>query len=328
MIRLSRPGLGVALAVALAAAPTVRASEPDKLLPAETDTVIAINLRQIIDSDIIKKYALEKIKEALQDNEAQKVLSELGLDPLKDVHRVVVSGSGKDQTDMKFLIIVHGKFDLEKLDKAVSLQTKQDKDHYSLIVDGQDKMFKYQPDTGNPLYIALVDEATVILANSKKSIRTALATAKSSQKPAISRELATLLASMDDKASLWMASVVKGKLDGVNILNGPGVSPNLKALLSKLDSVSVVIRVTTDVSLDISLGMADTTAAAAAGQEVDQGLQMVKGFAPALTAQNPQMKPLADVLQTIKNTVKEKSVVISAKLSGTAIEQMVKAAGK
>ncbi len=327
MFRLSRTGLGAALAVALAAAPTVRASEPDKLLPKETDTVIAINFRQIIDSDIIKKYALEQINQALQGNDSKKFLSELGLDPLKDVDRVVVSGSGKDQTDMKFLIIIHGKFDPEKLYKAASVQTKRDGDHFSLVTDGEDKMFKFQPDTGNPVYGTVVDEGTVILANDKKSISTALAAATSDKKPSISRDLATLLARMDDKASLWMASVVKGKLDGVNIPNSPGVSPNLKAQLPKLDFVTAVIRVTTDVNLDISLGMADSEAAAAMGQEVDELLQTLRGIIPFVTAQNPQMKPLADVVKTIKSNVKEKSVVVSAKLTGTAIGQMVKPAG-
>ena len=322
MIRLSRPGLGVALAVALAAAPTVRASEPDKLLPKDTDSVLVFNLRQIIESDIIKKYALEKINEGLQRQDARKLLSDLGLDPLNDVDRMVIGTSGKDQSDMKFLIIFHGKFDPEKLYKAASVQTKKDGDHFSLIADGDDKMFKFQPDVGNAVYGTVVEEGTVILAKDKKLISTALVAATSEKKPAISRELSTLLARMDDKASFWMASVVKGKLDDVKLPNQ--VPEGLAAQLPNLDFVTAVIRVTTDVSLDISLGMANGEAAAAIAQEVDELLQTARGFLGFLTAQNPQMKPLAEAVKTIKCTVKDKSVVVSGKLSGKAIGQMVK----
>src|SRR5687767_10960309 len=102
----SRLGLGAALAVVLAASPTTRAAEPDKLLPADADTVMVVNVKQIIGSEIIKKYALEQMKQALQGGEAQKFFGELGLDPLKDVDKIVVGASGKDQADAKALIIV------------------------------------------------------------------------------------------------------------------------------------------------------------------------------------------------------------------------------
>ena len=82
------------LAVVLAAQ-TTRAADPDKLLPADAEFVLSVNVKQIVESDIIKKYALAQMKQALQGNDAQKMLKELGLDPLKDIDRVVLGGSGK-----------------------------------------------------------------------------------------------------------------------------------------------------------------------------------------------------------------------------------------
>jgi hypothetical protein len=324
MIRRFLPGLGVALTVALFAAQPVRASEPDKLLPPECDSVISLNIRQVVDSDIIKKYALEQMKQALAGNDARKFLGDLGLDPLKDIDRVVIGGSGKDATDMKYLVIVHGKFDPEKLYKAAQAQTQKDPDHFSLVRDGQDKMFKFQPDNDNPVYGTVVDEGTIVMANDKKGVSAALAASLSGKKPVINRDLATLIAKQDDKASLWMAMVLKGKLDDVRLPNAPGVNPALKDHLAKLDTATVVLKVNTDITLDIGMMLPDAEAAMGMGEAVGEILQSIKGLVPFLTAQNPQMKPLADVVKTLKSEVKDKSVLISAKLTGAALGQMLK----
>jgi hypothetical protein len=77
MRRSSRLLLGAALVVAVVAAkaPNARAAEPDKLLPAEADTVLSVNIKQILDTDLIKKYALEQMKQALDGQDAKKLLS-------------------------------------------------------------------------------------------------------------------------------------------------------------------------------------------------------------------------------------------------------------
>ena len=68
----------------------VRAAEPDPLLPKDTTAVIYVNFRQVLESDMVKKYAIEQFKQGLEGEEAQKVLKGLGLDPLKDIDRLIV----------------------------------------------------------------------------------------------------------------------------------------------------------------------------------------------------------------------------------------------
>ena len=160
MTRLLRPLLGLALAAAVTT--NTSAAEPDRLLPAETDVVMSMNVRQLVDSDIVKQYALGMLKQALDGNDAQKLLKELGLDPLKDIERIVVGASGKDETDLRTLLVVRGKFNPEQLYKAAEAQTRRDADHFTLVKDGRDVMFKYTPDNGNPVYATVVDETTVI----------------------------------------------------------------------------------------------------------------------------------------------------------------------
>jgi hypothetical protein len=325
MTRLSRIGLAAAVAVFLAGTPVARAAEPDKLLPPDSDTAIYVNVKQILDSEIIKKYALEQMKQALDGNDAKKFLADLGLDPLKDVDTVVIGGYGKDQTDIKGLVIFHGKFDPEKLYKAAEAQTRKDADHFSLIKDGKDVMFKFQPDNGNPVYGTVIDEKTVVLGSEKKMISTALAAASAEgKKPAINKDLTALIGKMDDKSSVWIAAVLKDKLDKVKLPGGPGGNPNLQAQLPNLDTVTIVVKITGDVTLDVTMAMKDADAAEEMGKAMEEMIQTIKGVLPFIVAQNPQMKPLQDAVKSLKSTVKDKSVNLSGKLTGAAIGAMLK----
>jgi hypothetical protein len=325
MSRLSPFGLAVALAAVLAAGPPVRAAEPDKLLPADSEFVISVNVKQIVDSDIVKKYALEQIKQALQGADAKKFLTDLGLDPLKDVDRFVVGGSSKD-SDVKALTVLRGKFDPDKLYKAAEAQTKKDPDHFSLVKDGKDVMFKYQPETGNPVYGTAVDETTVILGTEKKLVSTALAA--TGKKSAVSKDLAALVAKMDDKASLWGVWVTKDKLNNAKFPKGGGAPPGLAEQVQKMETVAAVVRVTADITFEVTVGMPNADSADEFGKMIDDMLQQAKGALPFLAAMQPQLKPLVEVVKTIKSATKDKAVVVTGKMAGSAIGELLKLGGE
>jgi hypothetical protein len=320
MTRLVRPALGLALLTLVSAGPS-RAADADPLLPTDADVVMSVNIRQAVESDIVKQYALKSLKEALQGNDAQKFLRDLGLDPLKDLDRVVVGGSGKDQTDFKFLVIVHGTFDPEKLYKAAEAQTRKDADHFALVKDGKDVMFKYTPDNGNPLYATVVDDKTIVLSGDKKGISTALATPNKG-KADLGREMNALVKGMDDKTTLWVAGLTNGRLDKVK-LKGPGAAPGLQSQLGNLQSASLTLRVEKDVALNVTLGMKDNDSAEEANKTVGELLQTVKGALPFLAANDPKLKPLVEPAKSLKSEVKDRTVVITGKLPGTVIGDLI-----
>src|ERR1700722_18043632 len=145
MTHLYRLFLGAVLVAGLSST-TARAAEPDKLLPSWSELVLQVNVRQILDSDITKKYALEQLKQLLDGNDVKKILSELGLDPLKDIDQLVVGGAGTNKDDAKFIVIVHGKFNTDKLAKAAEAQTKREPDKFSKLVEGDTTIYKLQFD--------------------------------------------------------------------------------------------------------------------------------------------------------------------------------------
>jgi hypothetical protein len=321
MMRLSRLGLAAAFAVVLAA-PAARAAEPDKLLQADADTVTYVNVKQLIESDIIKKYAIEQIKQALAGQDAKKLLEELGLDPLKDIEKVWIGSSGKDANDMKALIIVHGKFDPDKLFKAAEAATKKDGDKFSMIKDGNTTMFKFQPDQGNPVYGTVVDDTTVIAGTDKKLIATALG----QKKTALSADLTALVKKMDDKASLYAVSVVKGKFDNVKIPGGGQLPIDLSGFekaLPKTDTLSIVVKVTADINLEVVFGMKDDDAATDMGDAMTKLIDGIKGLVPLLAAAEPKAKPLVDVVKTLKSDVKKKDVTVTGKITGENIGKII-----
>ncbi len=71
------------LLTVLAAVPG-RAADLDPYLPEDTETVINLNLRQILDSPLIKKHALEHAQEALRgQDQIQDILKDLRLRPVQ-----------------------------------------------------------------------------------------------------------------------------------------------------------------------------------------------------------------------------------------------------
>jgi len=321
MLRLSRFAIAAVFAVALA--PTARAAEVDKLLPADAEYVIHFNLKQVLDSDIVKKYALEQLKQGLQGNDAQAMLKELGLDPLKDVEKVTIGASGTDQNDAKALIIVRGKFDPDKLFKAADAASKKDGDKFTMVKDGKDSMLKFQPDNGNPVFGTVVDDKTVIVGTDKKIITTASAAHAAGKASAASKELAALVSRMDDKATLWVCAITKDKLNKLKLPMGGAGGKDIQDQLGKMDNVTVTVRVTGDISLDVNLGMATEAAADEMGKTVDEGLTTIKGALPFLIMNDKRMKPLGDVAKSLKSEVKAKVVSISAKMPGAIIGQLI-----
>src|SRR5262249_49156999 len=112
MKRFSRTGTWLVAVVATAL--PARAAQVDKFLPNDSAMVLTLNVRQVVDSPLVKKYALEQIQSALKSNkELTDALGAVGLDPLKDVSTITAAGPELRTAD-KGLVVVHGKFDLAK----------------------------------------------------------------------------------------------------------------------------------------------------------------------------------------------------------------------
>ncbi len=305
-------------------ASTARAADVDMLLPAESEQVFSVNLKQMLESDLIKKYALASIKQALEGNDAQKQLKSLGMDPLKDIDTLSGGLWGEDAQNIKGLFIARGNFDPKKIFETAEAAAKKDGDKVSIVKDGDYTFVKVAMDNRpEPIFMSVADEKTVLIGTDKPILVTAMkAIDKKATAPAIKKELADLIATMDSKASMYFCGLSNGKVGEIPPNPLFDDTEKLKKQLQKLESSSMTLRVTGDVSLEFLMAMKDGDAADDFGSTVDELLGKVKAFLPLAAMQDANFKPVVtDVTKSLKSKVDKKTITIVMKVTGSAIGQ-------
>ncbi len=325
MIRPSRLMLGIALlAISALSARTARAADPDKLIPANADTVISINLKQLLGSDFVKKYVLDEMKKQLEKDEAKQLFADIGLDPLKDIEQLVVASIDtkfKNGAEPSYVLVVRGSFDAQKLFKRAEAETKAN-EKFSMVKDGGITMFKFQQDKDKPgLYFTVADEKTVVAASEQKYITDAIKVVDSGQAAPLKKELAALIKKVDPKVSIYIASVVSGKLGDLKLPNeaGPVKLQDLSNALPNAETALITIKVGTDVILDIIVGMKNEEAANDMRNALIDMIEQVKPLAKLAANIEPQAKALPEMLDAIKITSKEKDRILTFKAAGSDI---------
>jgi hypothetical protein len=326
MNRLSCFALVAAFAVA---APAARSAEVDPLLPSETEQVAYMNVKQILASDIVKKFALGQIKQALEGNDAQKFLKEIGLDPLKDIDSAYIGLWGEDKDNMNTLAVVRGSFDAEKLFAAAEKAAKENADKVSIVEEGDYKLVKFVNKDGKPGYAAVADSKTVVVGTEKKIVANALTAAIKKVKPAINKDLAALVLKQDEKASMFMCGITEGKLKDIPDINVPvpGIDGDkIKDGLQKMNSMAMTLNLGKEIALDMVMGMKDADAADDFGATMAKLTDTVKTFLPLIGMQQPNAGELIkNITDTLKSKVKDKDISVTVKITAEAIG---KATGK
>lgn len=328
MSRISRLLLGVATTLALAA-PSQAADVPNAL-PAETEQVFFVNVRQIIDSEVMKKFALGQVKQALKQNDAQKALEELGLDPLKDIDHMFGGFWGKDPENMDAVMVMTGKFDEAKLIAAAEKAGKDKGDKIAVVEEDGKKLMKMTNDKGKPAYAAVANKNTIIAASDKKLVVAGMKAVANNSKPNLSKDLAALVLKQDEKASMWLAGITEGKFGEVSVPEIPGVdSAALKKSLSKMNNLALTVNLGEDVNLSVTMGMKDADAADEFNVSLGKLIELGKTFLPLAGMNAPQAKSIIDdLVKTMKSDSKDKDVKFSLKISANAIAKAAEGAGK
>src|SRR5437660_1170633 len=125
------------LAVSIGA---VRAAEVDKYVPGDTEIVIRVNVKQTLESPLLKKN-LDKIRDQIMKvDEVKSTLEALGFDPLKDLENVTLAAVGASDPE-KVLIIARGRFNTEKF-KAKGESAAKDGGELKIIKEGGHTLYE------------------------------------------------------------------------------------------------------------------------------------------------------------------------------------------
>jgi len=173
-----------------------RAAQADRYLPNDAEQVVVINVKQLLGSELVKKYALPEIEKNLKDNKEYKQLqAATGLDLLKDVSSIVIANS--DSSGKKAMIIVRGRFDQDKIHKSASTFADLDKEKLKISKLGERNLYEASGN-GQTVFATFID-GTTIVASPEKDIVTAAVDGKGGK---ISKDLAAALVATDAKQSI------------------------------------------------------------------------------------------------------------------------------
>lgn len=314
----------LALACMSLAVSALPAAEIDKYLPADTEIVIHVNVRQILDAELVKKYGLEPLRSALAGSGMHEVITALGLDPLKDVKTVTIAGPGGDRPE-KNLIVVHGTFDTERLQAAAVKLAKAKNVPLKIHELKGHKIYETTPleEKGqkDAMFIALPDPDTIVLAAVKDYLVEALDRRAAKKDATLKKDLVRLIEKVDARQSLWLVGLKSG-------LGGAALNSDEKAkeILDKLESFSTGLTVAGDVKFEVVLAARNAAAADDLKKELSTGLDQARGGIAFIIQNRPELAPLAEVLDAVKIGVQGSALVVKSNVSTSIIDKVMKLA--
>jgi hypothetical protein len=299
---------------AMLAASVARAAEPDKLVPSDADAVVVFNVRQTLDSALVKSYALDHFKAALKGNdEVTKLMAAAGIDPLKDVDTVTLANTGAPPKNDS-LIVIHGKFELDKVYAAAQDFAKKNPTELKISGDGKARVYEVAV-KDNTLFATFPDGNTLVAANSKEYLQAAV------KKDNTGKWNKGLQAALDKvkggKDSVWVAMVVTDEMRKTLASD-----EKRKDLATKLESVTGSVNFANDVQMSFLVNTNDAEAAAKVAKELG-GLVRLLGV---LGIGNEQAKPFIElVTENLKISNKDKAATIEMKITEAQLKKAMNA---
>jgi hypothetical protein len=296
--------------------PASRAADLDPYVPPDSEWVLHLNVKQLAAAPAVKKHAEERLGAAVRGGiGALKPLTDLGVDPLKDVATATAAGSGLLQME-KVLLIVRGDFDADKLRKAAEGLAKKEAAAWKVVKLGDVTLYEAR-DKARPLptYLAVLADGTVLISSGKKYV--AAAAAVDPRKPArASQGLQGLVAKADAKDDLWLASVMPKDVQRL-LARSPQTAPIAEAVTAFTGRVKV--------GDDMKFAFNVPTKEKKAADEVAQLLDAAKGFA-SLRVQNVDgVGPLlSELIDACKTSTDGTTATLAGQLSEEQIAKALK----
>ena len=301
---------------------TLRAADIDPLVPPDTESYLAINVKSAIGSPLFEQQLLGPLKDALGEvPELKAIAGDLGFDPLKDIHRVLIAMAGGNDTD-RGLLIAHGTFDVAKFEKKAKDAAKDNADAFKIhkvkrgaatstvwevIVPGQD----------NSTFIALVSDKILVASPGKDYVVDALEQHRSKKKATLkNKEFQALVENLDARQTVSFAVLGKSLAAALGDALPAGFTDSLK----KIDAIGGGLTISNEVKLDVLVASKDATSAESVRTTLDKGVKLGMIGLALLTEGRKELEVLLEVVKTVKVGGKGKVVALSARLTADVLK--------
>jgi hypothetical protein len=298
----------------------------DRYLPDDTEIVVNVNVRQILDSPLVKKHALEKLRDLVKGlDQVDDVLKDLGLDPFTDLDRVIAARPDSPERD-RGLLIAHGRFDLAKFKARGEEAAQNNGDVLKIhkVPDGKGGQFLVYEvavpahDEEVPLFVALPEKTTVLASFGKDYVVDALR--KSGQKavPALkSKEFQALLEKMDVGQSLSLAALGSALTRGT----GRDATKEARDVLEKIDAAGGGVTLGEGIRVELVISTRSADDARQLKASADAGLNQALALLGLVANADKNFNPVLDIVKTLKVTAKGKLVTLKGEVSADVVEE-------
>lgn len=313
------------LAALLLVPSLAKSADVTAYLPAETDLVVTVQVRQITESDLGKSIGKDLMKELLgSSKQATAAVEATGLDPMKDFE-LVTMGMDLDKTDNpKPFALLEGKWDTKKVEAAIATYAKANPTKLEIIRISEKPAYKLPGSKpGDAMYGALIDDKRMVIAGTEADVAGAFSAASGDRKPVITKELASLLATAKSTAPIFGRAWVKGKLGDLKLPN-----EKLQAQIRNVDWATAAITITKDVSLLVTINTPDEKTAQLVSDLLGAAIGLIRLQLLAAVEDQPELKPLSDLLRATKTAPYGKTVIAAGTVKGASIEKALKGAKK
>jgi hypothetical protein len=285
--------------------------QTDGLIPADAGFIVSINVRQLLDNPLVKKDSRNALEAALAKNEhLAKLLKETGLDPLKDVDTITMTGT-VDVMNPRGFGVVRGHFQPDKILAVAAEHAKEHPDKLKVVKDGGREMVQIQTDN-KPLYAAFADSKTLIV--SPEKAYTAELIEKAGKAPErLNKTMQGALSKLSGKEIISLAVVIPDKLkEAIKEQNKDAAE-----LLSSVECITGGIELSDGLKIAAVVHTADEAGATMIKKKIEEFLPLLN----LLASQDEGAKAFKEALETLKVTNDKNSVTVSMHVTEDVIKK-------
>jgi hypothetical protein len=307
--------VAVVLSVMLSVTSASAAAVPDRLTPSDAELVVQVNVRQLLQTPLVKKHALDPLKSLLEHSaETRRLLHAAGLDPFQDIDTISLSTSGRPLKGGKLLVVVRGSFSPDKVQTAADEYAKKHPGRIKSSKDGELSMWEIQSDD-RPFYAAFVENKTLVMTATKEdTVAIVRRAGQAPQQPSAAMQAA--LAHLKGGENMWLAMVATDDIK--QLLKS---DDSTKDFAAALQSVTGAL----EMSDDAQFGLVVHTTSAEAAAKLKDRLEELMPLLSFLGAGKDRSGQIAkEVIDSIKLKTEKNDVSIRLHVTDAQIDKVRK----
>ncbi len=315
----------------LLTATTGQALDP-KFLPPNAEAVFTLNLKQIKESELVKKYedTFKQLREKAEKDAGAGVkdyLDKTGFDVFRDLDSVTVTGDGSLNADSLF-VALEGKFNPEKIIDAIKDAGRDQGVTVKVTKNGQVNLVEVSPPgEEKTIYAALVNDSLLVASTSKESVNGTVARVIGNKAGAVNKSMKKLLETTSSKQSLSFVLTTTGAgRIAENIPKKDGADP--AGILDNFDGFTASITVGKGITVNaVGLAKDDDVAKKMAGFG-NLAMITLRAFIVQKAQEEPKLQTAVDIAKTFKVAAQGSEVTLRGEISAEAIERLIELAPK